>query len=379
MKDNSVTFYPVRNGDTTLIELSDGATVLIDCRFLGEDNRVYDVHGDLLARVGRDGAGRPHLSTFILTHPDQDHCCGFTDGFHVGSPGDYTAADKREGKIIIDELWFAPRIFNEYEGDLCGDAVEFREEAQRRIDLYLSGDKSRSQSGNRLRVIGYSDNPQLKGLEDILTVPGSSLNLINNKLYDDFCFFVYAPIKHDSDDENNARNDTSIVLQARFDVDGEEDAARVFLGGDTACAKWERIIDKNEDDNLAWDLFLAPHHCSWGFFSEEAYDEDNPNPNDKIMDLLELKRGDGYVIVSSKPIKDDGDNPPHYGAAQIYKSVVGEDRFLCTGEHPDEDDPEPIYFTMTASGPVKDNPPSIEKSAVTASIRQVVSTPRTYG
>lgn len=55
MNDNSVTFYPVRNGDTTLIELTDGATILIDCRCLGEDNRVYDVHGDLLARLGRDG------------------------------------------------------------------------------------------------------------------------------------------------------------------------------------------------------------------------------------------------------------------------------------------------------------------------------------
>jgi hypothetical protein len=379
MNDNAITFYPVRNGDTTLIELPDEATILIDCRLPGEDNRIYDVHGDLLARLGRDEAGRPHVSVFILTHPDQDHCCGFMDVFHVGPPDDYTAADKQKGKIIIDELWFAPRIFNEYDDDLCDDALEFREEAQRRIDLYLSGDTGKSQAGNRLRVIGSSNNPDLNGLEDILTIPGSFLNLINGKIYMDFRFFVYAPIKHYSDDKNNARNDTSIVLQARFDVDGEEDAARVFLGGDTACAKWERIIDKNDDENLAWDLFMAPHHCSWGFFSEEAYDKDNPNPNEKIMDLLDLRRCDGYVVVSSKPIQDNNDNPPHYGAAQIYKSVVGKDFFLCTSEHPNEDNPEPIYFTMTANGPVKDSLPSVDKSAAVAAVRQAVSTPRTYG
>lgn len=379
MRDNSITFYPVNNGDTTLIELNDGATILIDCRLLGQDSQVYDVRNDLLARLQRDEAGRPHVNVFILTHPDQDHCCGFTEVFHVGPPESYTLADKRQEKIIIDELWFAPRIFKEYDNDLCRDALVFRQEAQRRMDLYRSGDRNRSHPGNRLRVIGSSDNPDLKGLEDILTIPGSTLNLINGKVYRDFRFFVYAPIKHDTDNENGDRNDTSIVLQARFDVAGVVEADRVFLGGDTACAKWERIIDRNEDENLAWDLFLAPHHCSWGFFSQEAYNKENPNPSEKILSLLELKRGDGYIVVSSKPIKDNDDNPPHYGAAQIYKRHVSEQHFLCTGEHPNENTPEPVFFTMTANGPVKDTQPFMKKATAVAAVKQVTSTPRAYG
>lgn len=379
MTDHSITLYPVTNGDTILIQLNDGASILIDCNFLSEESRVFDVHGDLLSRLRRDVEERPELDAFILTHPDQDHCRAFTNVFHAGPPSEYSETDKKAGKIIIAEMWFAPRIFQEYDKDLCEDAQDVRDEAQRRIDLYRSESDDRELSGNRIRVIGASDNEALEGLGEILTIPGSTVNLINGKIYEDFRFFVYAPIKADSDDEGTDRNDTSIVLQARFDIDGEDDAARVFLGSDVACSRWERIIDRNDDDNLAWDLFLAPHHCSWGFFSEQAYDKDNPAPSEKVKSLLELKRGNGIVIVSAKPIKDDDNNPPHFGAAQIYKDVVGRENFLCTGDHPNEDNPEPIYFNMTANGPQKGDAPGIKKAAAVSSVRHVVTTPRTYG
>ena len=380
MIDNSVTFFPVGNGDTSLIRLSDGATILLDCNVRAVEPGVYDVHTYLVGALEQDSRGVPHLSAFVLTHPDQDHCRGFDKIFYHGNPDGYGEDEKKKGRIIIDELWFSPRVFNEYTKDLCDDAKVFRREAQRRMDLYRDGTEQRNKPGNRLRVIGYSDNEELEGLEDILIIPGETLNLVNGEIYEWFRFFVYAPIKRDTDSDDTERNDTSIVLQARFDVAGEGDAARVFFGGDTGCEGWERIVDVNDDENLQWDLFLAPHHCSWGFFSTEEYDESNPNPSAKVMSLLQLKRGRAYVVVSSKPIKDDGSTPPpHCGAAKIYKEVVGDDRFLCAGEHPDEKDPEPIYFTMTSNGPVKDDLPGDGKASSSAAVTRALATPRTYG
>lgn len=379
MEDQSATLFPVGNGDTTRIRLSDGSTILVDCHIREAKPGVYDAHGHLADTLREDDEGRLHLDAFILTHPDRDHCGGFPKVFYTGDPAQYSDEDTDAERIIIDELWFAPGIFQEYKAALCEDAKSFREEAERRIDLYCSGSSDRRLPGNRLRVIGASDNDALDGLGDILTIPGNTVNLINGKKHDDFRFFVYAPVKADSDDENGERNDTSIVLQARFDVDGTEDAARIFLGGDAGCAKWERIIDVNDDDNLEWDIFLAPHHCSWSFFSSDGYDPDDPEPSEDIMHLLNLKRGRAYVVSSSKSIKDDGDNPPCYDAKEIYESVVGEERFLCTGEHPDEDDPEPVHFTMTQNGPVKDELREARKSQSHAHVETAVSEPRFYG
>ena len=198
-------------------------------------------------------------------------------------------------------MWFAPRIFREHTGDLCEDAKAFCQEAQRRIGLYTSGDDGRSDRGNRLRVIGASDDAALEGLDAILTVPGQAVNLINGKLHDDFRFFVYGPIKADSDGEDSERNDTSVILQARFDV-GASRCCPYLPRRRRRLRKWERIIARNDDENLAWDIFLAPHHCSWSFFSSRPYDAEDPAPSDNIMHLLYQKRGQAYVISSSKPL-----------------------------------------------------------------------------
>lgn len=52
MSNTKITFYPVKNGDTNLIEFSDGVNMLIDCKFRSEaeaeDNDDYNVINDLL-------------------------------------------------------------------------------------------------------------------------------------------------------------------------------------------------------------------------------------------------------------------------------------------------------------------------------------------
>ena len=351
MNDPKITYFPVGNGDTSLIRLSDETDIIIDCNITEEsqddsERARYDVRSHLLKSLKkRDGVS--YADAFVLTHPDQDHCRGFAETFYTGNPAQYSDSHKRDGLILIDELWFSPRIFSPHEDELSEPAKAFHKEAKRRMKLYQDGASERSNSGNRLRIIGYSDNPELEGLEAIITAPGNYINLINDSVKDDFSFFVHAPFRKDTDSKWGERNDTSVVLHTQFEVDGDERAGLAFFGGDAGCSIWEEILEKSDDDTLEWDLFMAPHHCSWTFFSEEPY-KDNQVPSEKSLEILGKKREGALVVAPCKPIKDDDDNPPHYAAAEEYKEVVGEENFLATMEHPDEEHLLPIEFeTLT--------------------------------
>ena len=282
MKDHSITYFPVGNGDTTLISLSDGTNILIDCNITrnsknGNEKESYSVHEHLLEEMGKDGSSNPHLDAFILTHPDEDHCRGFSATFYSGDPSGYGQPHRKDGLIIIDELWFTPRIFPSNDDELSESARDFRKEAERRMKLYRAGDPKSKEPGNRLRIIGYSDNPEMKGLESILTVPGNAINLINGSLKSDFSLFIHAPFKKNTGSEESERNNTSVVFQARFNMPGAENAGLAFFGGDADCGIFRKIVEKSKEEDLQWDLFLAPHHCSWTFFNEQSY-EDDPTP-----------------------------------------------------------------------------------------------------
>lgn len=380
MADATLTYFPVGNGDTGFIKLSDEATFVIDLNLTDaasdeDDPTRYDVHGHLLKEARKDESDYPHIDGFLLSHPDQDHVRGFRKAFYTGDPAKYSDKDRKAGRIITDELWFAPRIFSPFEEkELSDDATEFKREVDRRISVYRKGGDARNLAGNRIRIIGYTDNPDLKGLEDIMTIPGNTIRLINGSVKKDFEFFVHAPVKKDTDDKWADRNDTSIVLQARFMVDGQENAALAFFGGDAGCAIWETIIEKSPGHSLEWDLFLSTHHCSWTFFSELP-SEDN-KPSETILNFLDKRKRPGaIVVVSSKEIKDDDDNPPHYMAAELYSKKVGKDHFFCMGEQPTE----PLHFRMTKNGPQKDEYSKRDEVMSSAAVGATVSKPQTYG
>jgi hypothetical protein len=385
MSDATITYFPVGNGDTARIRLSDGTYIVIDCNITEESRDAtvkdrYDVHAHLLEEARKE-EGVPHVDTFILTHPDTDHCRGFKDTFYTGEPSKYSDEDREKGLIVVDELVFSPRIFSPHEeAKLAPSARVFLNEARRRRDLYRSGRSERSNPGNRLRIIGYTSSGENEGLEGIVTFPGTFLNLINGERKYNFSFFVHAPCREDTDAEHGERNDTSIILQARFDVDSEEHACLAFFGGDAGCAVWRNVLSRSKDEDLRWDLFLAPHHCAWGFFSEERY-EDNPEPSESSLEVLGKKRAGARVVASCKPIKDDGDNPPNPAAAEQYKKVVGDANFHVTSEHPTEEHPLPLVFLMSRNGPVKggERSGSSGSRAMHATLGGAAIKPRTYG
>ena len=50
---------------------------------------------------------------------------------------------------------------------------------------------------------------------------------------------------------------------------------RYLIGGDAEVGVWDRIWDhnKNQSDRLAYDVLIAPHHCSWHSLSYDSWSD----------------------------------------------------------------------------------------------------------
>lgn len=122
--------------------------------------------------------------------------------------------------------------------------------------------------------------------------------------------------------------------------------------------RWKEVLDQSKkhgnEDKLEWDIFLSPHHCSWTYFNDVPYAE-NKTPKDYSLAILDYKVGKGKIIASSKVIKNDKDNPPHWAAKQEYlKKLDSNDNFLELAIIPSENEPKPVVFKITPQGPVRD-------------------------
>ncbi len=345
---HSIKFYPVGNGDCSLITIGGiNKKMMFDCNFrqkAEEDNEeMYNVLDDLLTNeLTSKKCGLPFLDAFLLTHPDQDHCRSFADKFYLGDPDSVPQSAKDDKRILIGELWYSPRVFEELTGDLNADAKAFKKEAGRRMELYKSNKNKANKDGNRIRIIGWTDSPDLDGLTDRIITPGDIISEINGDTCRYFEMFIHAPFKKDIDGED--RNMTSIASQLRFKSDkNKDDIARVFLGGDTEWRIIEEIMhNTTNDDYLNWDLMEAPHHCSYKFFADDREDD----PNQASLDFLNKSESGAFVVSSSKVIKKNSDNPPCQKAKNRYTDRVSESNFFCTsGEKEDEID-EPIVFDI---------------------------------
>lgn len=61
MATPEITFFPVGNGDMTLIKLSSGRTILIDINIRQPGDGVRDVLKDLREKLAVDEEGRPYV------------------------------------------------------------------------------------------------------------------------------------------------------------------------------------------------------------------------------------------------------------------------------------------------------------------------------
>jgi hypothetical protein len=359
MKD-IIKYYPVGNGDQSLIILKDNTTILVDCNIrqvsIGStDPKIYDVKKDLLGTVQKRN-NNPFVDCFILTHGDCDHCRGFRDNFYQGDPNKYSDSNRKKGEIIVDEMWFSPMIAEEHTND---DEDAYQQEAERRLELHRKKSAERDLPGNRIKIVGYDGNKDYSDLNHLRAIPGTVVKVFNNKIQNTFSVFIHAPFKEHLMSAEKDKNSTSIVFQARFKESASDAnfSGLAMFGGDSDHYSWKIILEKTKkykndvnEQALHWDLFLAPHHCSWSFFNDTPY-EDFPEPQLTSLSILDYSRSNGRIIASSKKIVDDDDNPPHYSAKQEYiKKLSGSANFYNTAVEPKEAAPEPIVFEITSAG-----------------------------
>ena len=328
-------FWPVGTGDSTTVVINDDTIFQVDLRHLDKSQDDEDDHAaivDMLVEELPQKNDQPYLAAFALTHPDQDHIQGF---------------ENLLSQVTIGELWFTPRVFREHEEDLCDDAVVFKEEAERRVKKMIEtgGDAA---AGDRLRLVGYDDllkEDEFSGFpEEYLTIPGNAVTELDGEdRKGDFRAFIHAPFK---DDAEGDRNDTSLAMQIVLGDDPKEGGLLLF--GDLKYPTLRRIFDASKEagneESLAWQVMLAPHHCSKSVMYQDE-DGTEVKKQDLLDDIDAAQVGEGIIISSSEEIPSSnkkGDNPPHAKAKARYEEIAG-GVFLCT--HEDGEEGEPLKFT----------------------------------
>ena len=355
---NSIKHYPVDNGDMTLIQIGTkgiGKTVLVDMKIResnGNQDTQFDVAADLYDHLPTNSDGAPYVDIFILTHPDNDHCLGFEQYMHTGSPADWKKpSDGSPKKIIMNEIWFSEICTKRASKSiaLSTDAKAFRSEAKRRRQLVEEGNSSKSIAGNLLKVVGVdtddSDGSENWNLDGIVVSRGDEVPVGEAKA------LILAPLDSDIFDENHQedKNNSSIVI--RWTVNSSE----ILMGGDATAHIWKHIREerKNNTSQLTYDLLLAPHHCSWRSLSyDSAIKVENPQVLPEAKSALSQTNSGAYIVSSSKKIDSEQPDPPSHLAKKEYVSILGnENRFICLADSATSTrPPKPRDFLLNISG-----------------------------
>ncbi|MYH49049.1 MAG: hypothetical protein F4151_05820 [Gammaproteobacteria bacterium] len=345
-----LTFYPLGNADTCLVETSAGAVLLFDYAAMADPDDPSDRRIDLprAIRERLDVLGRDHVDVLALTHLDQDHIQGVSDFFVLEHASKYQG----RGRVKISNLWVPAAAITESKETLTDDGRAVQAEARYRL-----------QRGEGVRV--FSRPAALKEwlAEHGLTIE-SRAHLITDagqlvpsfkKDADCVEFFAHSPFADREDGKLVDRNSGSLVLQATFTAAGRD--SRLMLGGDVSYEIWTRIVTVTKahanDHRLEWDVFKLPHHCSYlSLGPEKGRQVTKPVP--EAVWLFEHQGAvRSIAVATSDPIPArDTDQPPHRQAAAYYRGVsVGHrGKFFVTMEHPTQHSPKPLVVVVDRLG-----------------------------
>ena len=364
MADKKFTFYNVDNGQAVLISLDNHRHVMFDIKQrpknAEESDKTVDVHTSLLKTLPKiKGSKKRHISVFCLSHSHLDHCQGVDRVFRLPA---IKVQEDSDDLTQIDELWVTAAIFNV---DVNGQAEKIQKEAKRRLKLFKDGkDDEANQEGNMLVVFGknkdYSDLKHLPASRN--PTAGTLFEEICGEKYSDWQLFVHCPFSYiikENGEEKTDENNSSLIAQVTvFDGDA---SAQMLIGGDAGCSVWKRVNQKSKEnqnaDRLIWNIFFAPHHGSYKFFTEKEHEEGREeaknNPDKDSMEILGRGESSDWIVCSSRPVKEknyDDKDPPHIEAIGHYRDKVDKDKFVCLMEHPNEDEPDPLVLRLTEKG-----------------------------
>jgi hypothetical protein len=343
---HTLTFYPIGNADSFLIELEKGQKLLFDYANKKDPENQSDVRIDLAAaiRANLESAKRDYLDVVAFTHADDDHVHGSSEFFHLQHADKYQGS----GRIKINELWVPAAMILE-EG--CEDEARIlRAEARYRL-----------KQGSGVRVFSRPD-----ALKDWLEANGltleSRVQLITNaggtvpgfsKADTGIEFFVHSPFSKQCDEGEIDRNTACLGFQATFDTGTE-----MLLTADATHEVWEDIVNISKYHGnlhrLSWDILKVPHHCSYLSLGAEKGTEKTV-PTENVDWLLKQGKKKALMVITSDPIPaGDETQPPHRQAYNCYEDyrIMHEGSIHVTMEWPSKAKPEKLVINIDRVGGV---------------------------
>ena len=355
-----LSFFPVSNGDMTLVQTEGGHNILIDMNIRAAaddpDDDTPDVASKLRDKLSRDDAERLYVDALLVSHPDEDHCRGLLKHFHLGSPDEWS---KSADKILIREIWSSPMVFRRASRKhvLCDDAKAFNAEARRRVRRFRETPWAVDE-GNRILILGEDEDGKTDDLQQIVIRVDEEFSRINGR--DDWTMtarlLAPLPTEDDDDEEVLSKNNSSTILRFSLAGAGMGDKCRFLTGGDAEVVIWEKLWDRHywRADWLSYDILLSPHHCSWHSLSHDSWSDkrEDAEVSEDARNALSQARDGATIIASSNPIKDDDNDPPCIRAKREYEAIAEEveGTFECVGERPSEKSPDVMEFEVGAHG-----------------------------
>jgi beta-lactamase superfamily II metal-dependent hydrolase len=330
-----ITFYPLGNADSTLIDLRNGEKLLFDYanRRIADDKS--DKRIDLPTELRKDLGTRDYFDIVAFTHLDQDHYDGTSEFFYLEHDKAYQGKVEGKTRIKMNTMWVPAAVITEElkeeESKVIQAEAQYRLKQKKGIRVFSSP--------NRLAGWLKDNGMKLAEIEHLLTDAGG-----------------LAPEFTIDDDDLEIRNDDALVMQATFreqDVD-----TKLLLFADICYEVIDDIVKQTKyhsnEERLEWDVFKIPHHCSYTAIGpDKGVDKTEPSDN---VDWLYRDQGQsgGTLVSTSKPIPRKGTDedkdvqPPHREAANFYRDIAKEKsgEFLVTMEHPSLSQPKPIIVEI---------------------------------
>lgn len=354
---HKITFFPIGNADSSLIELSNGKIIQIDYANMRdpniEDDKRIDLKEELDKLVKKD-----EFDVVCFTHLDRDHIKGSSEYFHLRHDKKY----QTEGRKKITEMWVPASAIVEEE---CEDEDKILQAEARYRFKEGDGIKVFSRP-KRLKEWCKQNGIDFDSRRHLIVDAGTLVDTFNLQ-EDGVEFFAQSPFVSHIGDTEVDRNSSAITLHLTFNNSSKTE---VVFGADITWDVWRDIIlvtkNKGNETRLEWDLIHISHHCSYTALAEDK-GEKKTIPDDEIKWMFEEQgREGGYIVSPSKPIPSgyDDTQPPHKQAANYYIDVVNKlnGEFKVTMEFPKESEPKPMIFKIDDNSGLV-----LEKSVIAAS------------
>lgn len=342
----TISFFPVGNGDMTLITTHNDKTILIDCNIRQGDD-FPDVLEQLREKLKRDSSNRLYIDLFVWSHPDEDHCRGIENSFHLGPPEDW---NKENDLIFINEIWSSPMVYRRASKSkesknhtLSDDAKALNKEVKRRVKVFE--DDRKNGIGDMVLILGEDEDGKTDNIQDIVLKLDEDISRINQATDNSFKARLLGPTPKyelDEDEDRIGKNHSSVIFNYQLSVGNTN--ANFLSGGDAEVicweALWQRMRENESEHDLKYDVMQAPHHSSWHCLSHDSLSDAEKNGtkaevSDNARNALGQAKRNAFIISSSEPVIDNVKTPPALRAKEEYEGILDsiDGSFKCVADH----------------------------------------------